>query len=91
MPALKDGEVGQFCVGDGETYNVPVEMAEARYGIMVDEYSLHTDGAGAGMFRAAAAACGNTGQCLTGQLFTASFGRNKYLLQIYQRRRRWLI
>ena len=23
-----DGQVGQFCVGDGETYNVPVEMAE---------------------------------------------------------------
>ena len=39
--AGKDGEVGQFCVGDGETYNVPVEMAENRYGIMVDEYSLH--------------------------------------------------
>ncbi len=47
----KDGEVGQFCVGDGETYNVPVEMAENRYGIMIDEYSLHTDGAGAGKYR----------------------------------------
>ena len=47
----KDGEVGQFCVGDGETYNVPVEMAENRYGIMVDEYSLHTDGTGAGKYR----------------------------------------
>lgn len=42
---------GQFCVGMAETYNVPVEMAETRYGIRVDEYSLHTDGAGAGEFR----------------------------------------
>ncbi|MEG0722098.1 MAG: hydantoinase B/oxoprolinase family protein, partial [Lachnospiraceae bacterium] len=47
----KDGEVGQFCVGDGETYNVPVEMAENRYGIRIEEYSLHTDGKGAGEFR----------------------------------------
>ena len=30
---------------------MPVEVAETRYGIMVDEYSLHTDGAGAGEFR----------------------------------------
>ena len=59
--AGKDGEVGQFCVGDGETYNVPVEMAENRYGIMVDEYSLHTDGAGAGEYREEAARCVPTG------------------------------
>ncbi len=74
----KDGEVGQFCVGDGETYNVPVEMAESRYGIMVDEYSLHTDGAGAGEFRGGSG-CVRTYRTLTdGQLFTASFGRNKF-------------
>jgi len=34
-------------VGDGETYNVPVEMAETRCGVRVDEHSLNTDGAGA--------------------------------------------
>lgn len=74
----KDGEVGQFCVGDGETYNVPVEMAETRYGILIDEYSLHTDGAGAGEFRGGSGAI-RTYQALTdGQMFTASFGRNKY-------------
>ena len=57
----KDGEVGQFCVGDGETYNVPVEMAENRYGIMVDEYSLHTDGAVPGNIGEEAARCVPTG------------------------------
>ncbi|MBI0579497.1 hydantoinase B/oxoprolinase family protein [Neobacillus cucumis] len=45
-----DGQRGQFCIGDGETYNVPVEVAEARYGVLVEEYSLHCDGAGAGEY-----------------------------------------
>ena len=74
----KDGEVGQFCVGDGETYNVPVEMAENRYGIMIDEYSLHTDGAGAGEYRGGSGAVRAYRALTDGQLFTASFGRNKY-------------
>lgn len=74
----KDGEVGQFCVGDGETYNVPVEMAENRYGIMVDEYSLHTDGKGAGQFRGGSGAVRTYRLMTDGQLFTASFGRNKF-------------
>lgn len=74
----KDGEVGQFCVGDGETYNVPVEMAENRYGIMIDEYSLHTDGQGAGKFRGGSGAVRVYRAMTDGQLFTASFGRNKF-------------
>ncbi|MEA4900294.1 hydantoinase B/oxoprolinase family protein [Desulfitobacterium sp.] len=74
----KDGEVGQFCVGDGETYNVPVEMAETRYGIRVEEYSLHTDGAGAGTFRGGSGAVRIYRAMSDNQLFTASFGRNKY-------------
>lgn len=74
----KDGEVGQFCVGDGETYNVPVEMAENRYGIMIDEYSLHTDGAGAGKYRGGSGAVRTYRAMTDGQHFTASFGRNKF-------------
>lgn len=73
----KDGEVGQFCVGDGETYNVPVEMAERRYGIMIDEYSLNTDGAGSGEYRGGSGAVRIYRAMEDGQLFTASFGRNK--------------
>ncbi|HBT95923.1 MAG TPA: 5-oxoprolinase, partial [Coriobacteriia bacterium] len=74
----KDGEVGQFCVGDGETYNVPVEMAELRYGIMVDEYNFHTDGAGAGEFRGGSGCVRSYRAMADGQSFTASFGRNKF-------------
>ncbi|MEF9945786.1 MAG: hydantoinase B/oxoprolinase family protein [Lachnospiraceae bacterium] len=74
----KDGEVGQFCVGDGETYNVPVEMAENRYGIRIEEYSLHTDGKGAGEFRGGSGAVRSYRAMTDGQQFTASFGRNKF-------------
>ena len=73
-----DGQVGQFCVGDGETYNVPVEMAETRYGIRVDEYSLHTDGAGAGEYRGGSGCVRTYRSRNENQSFTASFGRNKW-------------
>jgi len=72
----KDGEVGQFCVGDGETYNVPVEMAENRYGIIVDEFSLHADGAGAGEYRGGCGCVRSYRALSDGQRFTGIFGRN---------------
>jgi N-methylhydantoinase B len=75
----KDGEVGQFCIGDGETFNVPVEVAETRYGIMVDEYSLHTDGAGAGEYRGGAGAVRSYRAMTDNQFITATFGRHKFL------------
>ena len=49
--ANKDGENAQFCVGNGETSNIPVEIQEARYGVRVNEYALHAADAGAGEFR----------------------------------------
>jgi N-methylhydantoinase B len=47
----KDGESGQFCVGNGETSNIPVEITEARYGVMVEQYAFSHNTAGAGEFR----------------------------------------
>lgn len=47
-----DGMGGQFSVGNGETYNIPVEILENRYGFFVEEYKLNTGvDAGAGEFR----------------------------------------
>ena len=46
----KDGESGQFCVGNGETSNIPVEITEARYGVRVQQYAFNQDSAGAGEF-----------------------------------------
>lgn len=76
-----DGQNGQFCIGDGETYNVPVEVAETRYGVMVDAYSLNPlgSGAGAGEYRGGMGVV-RAYQALTdGQFVTASFGRHKFL------------
>ena len=49
--ADRDGDNGQFCCGNGETFNVPVELFEARYGLQVEQYALNVEGGGAGKFR----------------------------------------
>lgn len=47
----KDGESGQFCVGNGETSNIPVEITERCYDVLVERYGFHQDGGGAGRQR----------------------------------------
>jgi len=47
-----DGDSAQFSCGNGETFNVPVELFESRYGLQVDQYALHQEDGGAGEFRA---------------------------------------
>lgn len=49
--ARKDGENAQFSGSHGETYNCPVEVNEARNGILVDCYELNRDAGGEGEFR----------------------------------------
>ncbi|MCM3243096.1 MULTISPECIES: hydantoinase B/oxoprolinase family protein [Cytobacillus] len=73
-----DGASGQFCILDGETFNIPVEVCETRNGVLVDEYSLHTDGAGAGEFRGGQGVVRSYRALTDNQVFTASFGRHKY-------------
>ncbi len=46
-----DGSSGQFCAANGETYNIPIELAERRYGFEVDQYALHDEDGGAGEYR----------------------------------------
>jgi len=47
----RDGENGQFCAADGETYNCPIEVNEVRNGIFVDRYAFHNHDGGEGTFR----------------------------------------
>jgi N-methylhydantoinase B len=49
--AGKDGERALVSIGDGETYMIPVEVAEQKYGVIVDQYRLNTTSAGAGEWR----------------------------------------
>lgn len=51
----RDGLNGQYCAGDGETYNCPVEVNEVRNGLFVDRYEFHCGPGGEGEF------CGGKG------------------------------
>lgn len=74
----RDGQNGQFSVADGETYNFPVEVTEAKYGVKVRQYRFHDEDGGAGRYR------GGKGVALEyeipndGWTFTGSFGRSKF-------------
>jgi len=74
----RDGENGQFCAGDGETYNIPVEVAENAYDVRVEQYAFHSEDGGAGRFR------GGKGVVLDYRILgreahvTAAYGRSKF-------------
>lgn len=75
----KDGENAQFCIGDGETYNIPAEVLETRYGFFVEEYALHCDGKGAGKHRGGSGVVRKYRMLIDGNYFTGTFGRHKFL------------
>lgn len=47
----QDGDSGQFCCANGETFNIPIELFESRYGLQVDQYTFNDAEGGAGKFR----------------------------------------
>jgi N-methylhydantoinase B len=76
--AAKDGESGLMCVGDGETYVIPIEVAETRYGIIVDQYALDATDAGAGHHRGGRGCIRDYRAAVDQITLTATFGRHKY-------------
>lgn len=46
-----DGPSGQFSGFHGETFNCPAEIAEARYGMFVDQVALNAEPGGEGQWR----------------------------------------
>jgi N-methylhydantoinase B len=76
--AYADGQQGQHPVGNGETYNLPMEVIETRYPIRMERYGFDTEHpAGAGRHR------GGLGVVKeyrilnpTGANVTATFGRH---------------
>ena len=75
----KDGESGLMCVGDGETYVIPIEVAETRYGIIVDRYELDVTGAGAGRYRGGRGCIRDYRAAVDEITLTATFGRHKFV------------
>ena len=47
----RDGLNGMFCCANGETYNIPIELAESRYGVQIEQYAFHNEDGGAGLHR----------------------------------------
>jgi len=75
----KDGESGLMCVGDGETYLIPIEVAETRYGIVVDQFALDPTEAGAGRHRGGRGCIRDYRAAVDGLTITATFGRHKFV------------
>ena len=74
----QDGARGQFCIGDGETYNVPIEIAEAEYGVIVDEYKLVNDGKGSGEFIGGSGVIRSYRMLTDDHMATVTYGRHKF-------------
>jgi len=76
----KDGEQGLMCVADGETYMVPIEVLETRYGVLVDRYALDIPpSAGMGRHRGGRG-CVRAYRAVADEIFvTATCGRHKYV------------
>jgi N-methylhydantoinase B len=75
----KDGERGLVCIGDGETYMIPIEVAETRYGIRVDQYAFHSEEGGAGRYRGGNGLVRDYRITSDEAYLTTTFGRHKYL------------
>jgi N-methylhydantoinase B len=77
--ASADGQHGLVSVGDGETYVIPVEVAEQRYGVLVERFGLDlVEGAGAG-FRRGGRGLRREYRVLSDQaLLTVAFGRHRF-------------
>ncbi len=76
--ADRDGENALVCVGDGETYVVPVEVAETRYGVLVDQFALSVADGGAGRYRGGRGLIRDYRITADEALVTGTFGRFKY-------------
>jgi N-methylhydantoinase B len=75
----KDGESGLVCLGDGETFMIPVEIAETRYGILVDQYAFSIADGGAGRHRGGRGLVRDYRAVADEIYVTATFGRHKFL------------
>jgi N-methylhydantoinase B len=76
----QDGEGGLVCVGDGETYILPLEVTEAIYGIQVDRYEFNTAPGGEGKYQGGRGLIRDY-RILSDQggFITATVGRHKFM------------
>ena len=74
-----DGQHGLVSVGDGETYTIPVEVAEQRYGVRVERFGFDiVPGAGAGRRRGGRGLVREYRICSDEALLTVAWGRHLF-------------
>jgi N-methylhydantoinase B len=72
-----DGQHGLVSVGDGETYVIPAEVAEQRYGVRVERFGFDiVPGAGAGRRRGGRGLVREYRICCDEGLLTVAWGRH---------------
>jgi N-methylhydantoinase B len=77
--ANKDGEHALVSVGDGETYTIPVEVAEQRYGVLVERLAIDVvQGAGAGRHRGGRGLVREYRILSDDAVLTVAFGRHRF-------------
>jgi N-methylhydantoinase B len=77
--AAADGEHGLVSVGNGETYVIPAEVAEQRYGIRVERFGFDVvEGAGAGRRRGGRGLVREYRILCDEALLTVAWGRHMY-------------
>jgi len=75
----KDGENGLVSLGDGETYIIPVEVCETRYGVLVDQFGFDIPDGGAGQHRGGRGLVRDYRITADEAWVTGTFGRHKFL------------
>jgi len=75
----RDGESGLVAQGDGETYNIPVEVCETRYPVLVEQYALNIVPDGAGRFRGGRGLVRDYRMLCERASLTTTFGRHRFL------------
>ncbi len=46
-----DGPTAIYTIGHGDTFNIPIEVLETRYPLLIDRYAMRRDSGGAGRYR----------------------------------------
>jgi len=76
---FRDGQNALVAQGDGETYNIPVEVCETRYPLLVDQYALRVDPAGAGRQRGGRGLVRDYRVLGAQAAITTTYGRHRFL------------
>jgi N-methylhydantoinase B/oxoprolinase/acetone carboxylase alpha subunit len=77
--ANRDGENGLVAQGDGETYNIPVEVCETRYPILVEQYALDVVPHGDGQYRGGRGLVRDYRILCHEALLTTTYGRHRFM------------